>query len=493
MSNTDPQARPRCCPWKVLMTYDSWPPLHQRRVRIFDFSDTLTIPAHWQELTELRLAFAPFKLKHIRVLCQSRLLEQLRVLRIDNIPIGVRGAQMLSNARFAPNLEVLSLNRCRLRSDGVEALVSGKPWQRLKQLDLTGEHFMGRRGADALMRSEALPALETLDFEPHGVGPHGTWALRARWPEPEDGDVAGYARLGLNERLTLLRQEVHREPSSFAWSNLCALASCWPEASIQGVAMDYLMEHLQSWPVQTRRLPPQWLHESPATPFARWRLWPHTELARSADLNACLAQVSGSQHCSFSKTKTHPAEAMEHVFKSGTLASIVSIKCVNQGWLVRLLMENLGHLPELNTLHLVYAAVGESLSSGSPHPKIGHLILERCRPEPPRWRWQQVRFSALETLEVRQIHDLTTWIDPQQRVWPRSEVLRSLTLQAVSYHRQLAAHELWRFLEHLSGAHPRLEALTLQGWQFLQDCDGILERWCADNAVQLTLDPSKTG
>jgi hypothetical protein len=82
---------------------------------------------------------------------------QLRHLKLDQLPVGVRGAKAIASRQTFANLTRLSLVECALGERGTKAIVGSKLLKNLIVLDLFGNKVGS--GASNLANRKILPRL----------------------------------------------------------------------------------------------------------------------------------------------------------------------------------------------------------------------------------------------------------------------------------------------------------------------------------------------
>lgn len=132
----------------------------------------------WRALRALSLVGVGAGPEGVYALTRSRDLPALVELRLGMNPIGPRGAAHLSHRRSRLHaLEHLTLDACRLRDDGAQALARAEHLKQLTTLKVAFNEILDH-GALALIQSPRLQALSHLDLSQNRISPEGCQALQ---------------------------------------------------------------------------------------------------------------------------------------------------------------------------------------------------------------------------------------------------------------------------------------------------------------------------
>jgi uncharacterized protein (TIGR02996 family) len=110
-------------------------------------------------------------------LARSPALGQVTGLDLCGNRLGDAGLGTLLRSERLRGLHALDLSFNSLSNAGVQALLDAGPWPRLRALDLRGNERVSGRGATALAKTRALPALESLGLRDNQLDAPGVWVL----------------------------------------------------------------------------------------------------------------------------------------------------------------------------------------------------------------------------------------------------------------------------------------------------------------------------
>jgi uncharacterized protein (TIGR02996 family) len=124
--------------------------------------------APFGSLVELNLGTNKIRREGMAALASSSHLATLRALNLHDNDIGTEGTEALVNSTSLAGLRTLNLGWNLLRTDGAKILAGAPHGARLRHLFLR-VNMLGARGAQAILRSENLSGLWTLDVNESGM------------------------------------------------------------------------------------------------------------------------------------------------------------------------------------------------------------------------------------------------------------------------------------------------------------------------------------